>query len=206
LKREATQPTSQHLAIHVLSRPPTLSNAPPDEARTSAPLRYSTSGWVNYATADVGYNVLLDRNYKIGPFIGYSYFRENVNAFGCTQLQPVAEICMNGEENVLPNQTILTQDDKWQSLRIGASAVATIWDRWGINADVAYLPYAQFSGLDTHWLRDPIAYFPQDGTGRGVQAELILTYRITRKSQCWHRWTLLGLLDHERQPQLFGWL
>jgi hypothetical protein len=36
-----------------------------------------------------------------------------------------------------------------------------------------------FSGLDTRWQRIPIAYYPQDGTGRGVQAELILTYGIT---------------------------
>ena len=115
----------------------------------------TTSGWLNYAAADVGYNVLLDRDYKIGPFIGYSYFRENVNATG------------------------LTQDETWQSLRVGVSAVATIWDRWGINGDVAYLPYAQFSGLDSHTTRVPVAFYPEDGTGRGVQAELILSYRFT---------------------------
>jgi outer membrane protease len=131
----------------------------------------SASGWLNYAAADIGYNVLHDRNYKAGPFVGYSYFHETVNAFGCTQLQPVAFSCANGSE------AILTQDDTWQSLRVGVSAVATLWDRWGINGDVAYLPYAQFSGLDSHWLRSPVAYYPQDGSGRGVQAELILTYR-----------------------------
>ena len=115
----------------------------------------TTSGWLNYAAADVGYNVLLDRDYKIGPFVGYSYFRENVNATG------------------------LTQDETWQSLRVGVSAVATIWNRWGINGDVAYLPYAQFSGLDSHTTRVPVAFYPEDGTGRGVQAELILSYRFT---------------------------
>jgi len=73
-----------------------------------------------------------------------------------------------------------------------------IWDRWGINGDVAYLPYAHFSGLDTHWLRTPTAFFPQDGTGRGVQTELILTYHITENlnlglgGRYWAMWTTTG--------------
>jgi opacity protein-like surface antigen len=36
----------------------------------------TASGWLDYAAADVGYNVLRDRDYKVGPFVGYSYFRE----------------------------------------------------------------------------------------------------------------------------------
>ena len=89
----------------------------------------------------------------------------------------------------------LTQDDTWQSLRVGVSAVATIWDRFGINGDVAYLPYTQYSGLDSHLLRVPTTYFPQDGTGRGVQTELILTYRVTENlnlgvgGRYWAMWT-----------------
>src|SRR5262249_28096437 len=73
----------------------------------------------------------------------------------------------------------ISQDDTWQSLRVGRSAVVTLWDRLAINGDLAYLPYAQFSGLDSHWQRTPVAFFPQDGTGRGVQTELVLTYGIT---------------------------
>jgi opacity protein-like surface antigen len=101
----------------------------------------TSSGWLNYAAADVGYSVLRDWNYHFGPFVGYSYFRQNTNAFGCTFPVPAGQTC-NGANNqpVAPNQTILTQDETWQSLRVGASAVATIWDRWGINGDVAYLP------------------------------------------------------------------
>jgi hypothetical protein len=65
----------------------------------------------------------------------------------------------------------------------------------GINGDVAYLPYAQYSGLDSHLLRTPTTYFPQDGTGRGVQTELILTYRLTENlnfgvgGRYWAMWT-----------------
>ena len=136
----------------------------------------TASGWLKYAAADVGFNVLHDRDYKVGPFVGYSYFHQTMNAFGCAQMVTPGSVC---DPPYPANQPSITQDDTWQSLRVGVSAVTTIWDRLGINGDVAYLPYAQFSGLDTHWLRPPVAYFPQDGTGRGVQTELILTYRIT---------------------------
>jgi opacity protein-like surface antigen len=136
----------------------------------------SASGWLKYAAADVGYNVFHDRNYKVGPFVGYSYFHQTMNALGCVQLTTPGSACDPPKASNMPS---ISQDDTWQSLRVGVSAVVTVWDRLAINGDVAYLPYAHFSGLDSHWLRDPVAFFPQDGTGRGVQAELILTYSIT---------------------------
>jgi hypothetical protein len=139
------------------------------------------SGWLNYAAADVGYDMLHDSHYKLGPFVGYSYFRQNVNASGCNASISVGQVC-NGGPNGLPvgpNDGFLAEDETWQSLRVGVSAVARIWDRWGIDGDVAYLPYGRYSGLDTHPQRDPVAFFPQNGTSRGVQAELILTYLLT---------------------------
>jgi opacity protein-like surface antigen len=136
----------------------------------------SASGWLKYAAADVGYNVFHDANYKIGPFVGYSYFHQTMNAFGCSQLTTPGSVC---DPPYPSNQPSISQDDTWQSLRVGASAIVTVWDRLAINGDVAYLPYAHFSGLDSHWLRPPVAFFPQDGSGRGVQAELTLTYGIT---------------------------
>ena len=159
----------------------------------------TASGWLNYAAADVGYSVLRDWNYKFGPFVGYSYFRQNTNAFGCSFPVPAGQTCIGANNQpVAPNQTILTQDETWQSLRVGVSAVATIWDRWGINGDVAYLPYGQYSGLDSHWQRVPTAFYPQTGTSRGVQAELILTYLVTENIELgiggryWAMWTTSG--------------
>ncbi len=130
----------------------------------------------NYAAADVGYNVMHNRDYRIGPFVGYSYFHETMNASGCTQLVLPGSVC---DPPIPSNIPSISQDDTWQSLRVGVSAQTTIWDRLVIDSDLAYLPYAHFSGLDTHWLRQPVAYYPQRGTGRGVQAELMLSYRFT---------------------------
>jgi opacity protein-like surface antigen len=136
----------------------------------------SASGWLKYGAADVGYNVFHNANYKVGPFVGYSYFHQTMNGIGCTQLTTPGSVCDPPDP---PNLAIISQDDTWQALRVGASAIATVWDRLAINGDVAYLPYAQFSGLDTHWQRQPIAFYPQDGTGRGIQTELSLTYALT---------------------------
>jgi opacity protein-like surface antigen len=152
----------------------------------------NVSGWLQYAAADVGYNVMHDRDYRIGPFVGYSYFRETMNALGCAQLVLPGSVC---DPPISTNVSSITQDDTWQSLRVGVSAQTTLWDRFGIDGDLAYLPYAHFSGLDTHWLRQPVAYFPQEGSGRGVQAELMLSYRFTDNlsfgvgGRYWAMWT-----------------
>jgi opacity protein-like surface antigen/outer membrane protease len=151
------------------------------------------SGWLNYAAADVGFDVLHDPHYKLGPFVGYSYFRQNVNAFGCST-PTLPQACAGTGQNA----SFLTQDETWQSLRVGVSAVARVWDRWSINGDVAYLPYGQYSGLDTHPQRDPVTFFPQSGTSRGVQAEVILTYLVTDSLEVgvggryWAMWTASG--------------
>jgi outer membrane protease len=150
----------------------------------------TTSGWLNYAAADIGYNVLRDSNYKFGPFVGYSYFRQNINTYGCNFSVPADEWSSRH-----PNTPVLTEDETWQSFRVGVSAVATIWDRFGISGDVAYLPYSQYSGLDSHLFRVPITFFPQNGSGRGVQTELILTYLVTENlklgigGRYWAMWT-----------------
>jgi opacity protein-like surface antigen/outer membrane protease len=149
--------------------------APPFVPTAFEVTQSDVSGWLQYAAADVGYNVLHDRSYRIGPFVGYSYFHQTMNALGCAQLVLPGSVC----DPPMPSTvSSITQEDTWQSLRVGVSAQTTIWDGFGINGDLAYLPYAHFSGLDTHWMRQPVAFFPQQGTGRGVQAELILLYRV----------------------------
>lgn len=119
------------------------------EEKTKVPTAFevtgsTVSGWLKYAAGDVGYNVWHTHDYKVGPFVGYSYFHQTMNSFGCVQLTTPGSIC---DPAAPANQTTISQDDTWQALRVGVSAVATIWERFGINGDVAYLPYAQFSGL-----------------------------------------------------------
>jgi hypothetical protein len=62
-----------------------------------------------------------------------------MNAYGCTQLTTPGSIC---DPPAPSNRPSIAQDDTWQSLRVGGSAVVTLWDRLAINGDLAYLPYA----------------------------------------------------------------
>ena len=94
-----------------------------------------------------------------------------------------------------PSTPVLTEDETWQSLRVGVSAVATIWDRFGMSGDVAYLPYAQYSGLDSHLFRVPTTFFPakrhRTRRANGTHPDL----SCDRESQARHRRTLLGDVD-----------
>ncbi len=46
----------------------------------------SASGHLGYATIDVGYNVWRDAGAKMGPFVGYNYYTQAIDTFGCTQV------------------------------------------------------------------------------------------------------------------------
>jgi opacity protein-like surface antigen len=152
----------------------------------------NVSGSLKYATADVGFNVLRNRDAKIGPFIGYNYFHQTMNTFGCVQLVLPGSAC---DPPVASNILTVTQADTWQSLRIGIAAETVVGDRFSLSGDVAYLPHAHFTGLDTHSLRQPVTLFPEDGTGHGVQAEVILSYLVTETltlgvgARYWSMWT-----------------
>ena len=65
-----------------------------------------------------------------------------------------------------------------------------------MTGDVAYLPYVHFTGLDTHAVRQPVTLFYEEGTGHGVQAEVILSYFVTERltvgvgARYWSMWTM----------------
>jgi hypothetical protein len=44
----------------------------------------SASGHLGYATIDVGYNIWRDAGAKVGPFVGYNYYTQAIDTFGCT--------------------------------------------------------------------------------------------------------------------------
>ena len=156
--------------------------------------RSEVTGTLNYFTVDVGYNVMRGRGHKVGFFVGYNRYQQVVDAFGCTQLvNPGSGICSPANT---PDTKIISELDTWQSLRVGTSAEVEVWDRFRIGADLAYLPYVSLEGLDIHHLRND--YFPIQGRGQGVQAELILSYRATDAlsfgvgGRYWAMWTTTG--------------
>ncbi len=149
-------------------------------------------GDINYATLDLGYDFFRAAGYKLGAFVGYNYYRENKSAYGCTQIANQLSDCAPS----IPGSVLgITENDTWQSLRVGINGDIMITDQFKLGADVAYLPYAQFNGTDDHLQRDPPFISPESGTGRGVQLESILSYLITDQfsvgvgGRYWAMWT-----------------
>jgi outer membrane protease len=134
----------------------------------------SVQGDIDYATLDLGYDFFRGAGYKLGAFVGYNYYRENKSAYGCTQIANQLSDCAPA----IPGSVLsITENDTWNSLRIGVSGDTMIGDRFKLGADVAYLPYVGFNGTDDHVLRSLI--FQESGTGTGLQLESILSYLVT---------------------------
>ncbi len=138
----------------------------------------NVTGTPTYGTFDVGYSVFHGPSSNIGGFLGFNYYHEDKAAYGCTQIANPNSDCVPA----IPNSTlVITEDDKWYSLRVGLNGVVTLADRLKLTADVAYLPYVAFRGTDNHLLRTglPSTISTESGTGQGVQLETILSYAVT---------------------------
>ena len=138
----------------------------------------NVTGDLAYGTFDVGYSVFRGPSSNVGGFIGFNYYEENKSAYGCTQIANPFSDCVSA----VPNSTlVITEDDKWYSLRVGVNGVVTLADRLKLTADAAYLPYVAFRGTDNHLLRveEPSTISPESGAGQGVQVEAILSYAFS---------------------------
>ena len=148
---------------------------------------------LNYATFDVGINLLRGITYKVGPFVGYNYWHEQMAANTCTQIAlPASGICSPAINGV----PVITETDTWQSLRIGSSAEVTLAPGLRLSGEAAYLPYVKFTGVDNHWLRALV--IDESGTGHGVQVEGLISYEVTPHftigagGRYWVVWTTTG--------------
>ena len=138
----------------------------------------SVTGDLAYGTFDVGYSLFRGPSSNIGGFVGFNYYDENKSAYGCSQIANPHSDCVPA----IPNSTlVITEDDKWYSLRVGVNGVVTLADRLKLTADAAYLPYVAFRGTDNHLLRveEPSTISPESGAGQGVQLEAILSYAFS---------------------------
>ncbi len=140
-------------------------------------------GTMAYASVDIGYSFIRQKGLRIGAFAGYHYLDQSVNAFGCVQAATNAGICGGG----LPETwKVISQNNHWNSVRLGLDAKIALGDRFSLNLDAAWLPYVKLNGADTHWLRIgdyPGAFtgpIPEDGTGTGYQLEASLAYAVDR--------------------------
>ncbi len=152
-----------------------------------------TNTSISYASADVGYNVFRGTDYKVGVFAGYHYSYEQMAANTCTQIaSPASGICAPPIIGV----PVITETDRWNAVRIGIGGEVMLWDRVKLSAEAAYLPFVDFKGVDNHWLRALV--IDENGRGRGVQVEAILSYYVTPQfsvgvgGRYWAMWTTSG--------------
>jgi outer membrane protease len=158
----------------------------------------NVTGNTVYGVIDGGYDFLHGSTYKAGAFVGYTEFHQVMNAYGCVQIANPNSDCAGALAS--PSSTLgITENDTWNALRVGMSGEAMVTDRVKVSADVAYLPYVNFSGLDTHWQRVPVTLFPETSNGgHGVQLEGILSYYFTPTfsvgvgGRYWAAWTTNG--------------
>jgi opacity protein-like surface antigen len=135
----------------------------------------SASAHIAYGTIDLGYTFLRSPGAKVGAFVGYNYYEEDVNTYGCAQLAG-ALTCTPGAFS--PNFQGLSQDDHYNSLRVGLSSQFMLTNRLKLTTDVAYLPWVNFTGQDNHNARELL--LPESAsTGNGVMLEAILGYNVT---------------------------
>ena len=131
------------------------------------------SGHLSYATIDLGYTFLSAPGAKVGAFVGYSYFTQHINGFGCDQVAGDTT-CVGSD----PNFQVFAEDERYDSLRLGLSAQFMLSDKLKFTADVAYLPWVKFRGQDDHNYRQLLIPKSSDN-GDGVMLEGILGYNVT---------------------------
>ena len=178
---------------------------------TRAPYSNSYSpkidGGIAYAVADLGYDVIRDKNSKLGAFVGYFYFNQLMNRYNCVQIANPRGSCEPPDEAPTPPNVVRFQEiDKWQAVRVGLSSETMIADRLKFGIEAVYLPYLVFDGLDNHF-RNPVAQFPASSHGgQGAQVEALLSYYVTDRfavgvgGRYWTMWTTKGQFENPAQP------
>ena len=137
-------------------------------------------GKLFYGSVDLGYNFYdtmmgYGPGARLGAFIGYHHWNEKVDARGCTQLAGNPFVCPPG---LVPAGVVgITEEDKWNSLRLGIIGEWAFAPGWKISAEGAYVRASQ-KALDIHHFTFGAA--PASGKGDGVQAEAILSYQVTQ--------------------------
>jgi opacity protein-like surface antigen/outer membrane protease len=149
-----------------------------------------------YAIVDVGYDWWRGADYKVTPFVGWSYFQQHMKGYGCEQIaNPDSDCSVPIPTNVLA----ITEYDTWNALRLGLAIDLPLARRLTLGAEAAYLPYVTFNGTDDHVLRTLLS--PEDGHGAGVQLEAMLSYAVSDAfsvgvgGRYWSMWTSSGTVN-----------
>lgn len=151
-------------------------------------------------TIDLGYDWWRAPTHRVGTYIGYSYYRETMGAYGVTQTaNPLGPFGANVGGPLPPTgHAVITQEATWQSLRLGASGEFNLAPRLRLSGDAAFLPYVWVDAEDRHFFGNTpevASINPMRGHGVGTQLEAMLSYDITERlslgigGRYWAMWT-----------------
>lgn len=163
---------------------------PPVTDPASRTLSNQRNGALSYAAVDLGFTVLDQPIFdgsrlSLAPFVGYGYYHEQLNAYGCTQTIGNTGICPPG--TVSPGALSITDNAEWNMLRLGVGGTwTTPWHGLAISLEGAWLPYGWLDAADNHWLRidtpglDGLAGPIRElGRAHGMQLEAMATMPVT---------------------------
>lgn len=137
----------------------------------------STAGNLAYAAVDLGYTFLKAPGARVGAFVGYAWYNQHVNGYGCTQVAG-DDTCVG----LAPTFNVFAEDNRIRAFRLGLSSRFMLTDTLAFTADAAFVPASQLEGQDDHNARE-LLIAEQAGQGDGVMLEGVLDWYVTPN---WH--------------------
>ena len=144
-----------------------------------------------YLNLDLGFKLWATPNndHFTRVFIGYQHWQEKVVATGveqveCTSFTGGNPFCNSPGTVTNTGQKVISNEVRWDSLRIGWEGSFRYSKRFWFDADLAYIPFAGLLNRDIHHLRTDLQQdpsFEMDGTGSGYNLEASLKYSLTKK-------------------------
>lgn len=136
------------------------------------------NGALNYLSIDAGYIFFTNERWQVDGFVGYHYWMEQVNTFGCTQTAAMGPICV-GTPPIPDTVDALNNNAIWNSLRLGVNTSLVLTKHLSLVADIAYIR-SNLTAHDFHNLRPTIRGIIENGTGNGAQMDALLNWQLTR--------------------------
>jgi opacity protein-like surface antigen len=138
---------------------------------------------------------------RLGAFLGYHHWRERLNTYGCTDVSAglICDPAIPTTQNTLDNEAV------WRSLRLGLIGETEVGPRVKVTGELAYVR-SWLDNRDFHNLRRDLDGLKEDGTGNGVQAEIIVAYQVSEAlslglgARWWHLETSDGDSHFEDTP------
>ncbi|MDI9819919.1 MULTISPECIES: hypothetical protein [unclassified Legionella] len=150
------------------------------------------SGNIRYINVDFGVTLsegtseksLLNNKFRIDSFWGYLYWNEKVHAFGVRCKPDDVEGIFCGPPGFIHipfSVNGISNELEWNALRLGLTGETSISSRLKLSIEAAYLPLADMSDKDSHYLREDLEDGPNvilKGMGRGWMLEAIADYEL----------------------------